>query len=66
MYWAEACITIKKSAEALLVTNNEPVLDVNAEKTSCITLPRGQNSRLINVGNYIHFKNCPKTSELHA
>jgi len=58
--------TIKKSTEALLVANNETLLDVNAEKTTCITMPRDQNSGLINAETLQSFYNSHNTSELHA
>lgn len=58
--------TIEKSAEALFFTNDETVLEVNAEKISCITMPRGQNSGLTNVGTLHSFENSHKISKLHA
>jgi len=58
--------TVKKITETLLSTNNETVLEVNAEKTTCIKLPRDQNSGLINVVTLHTFENSPNTSELHA
>jgi len=57
---------IKKSIETLLATNNESILEVNAEKTTHITMPREQNTGLINVGTLQSFYNGRNTSELHA
>jgi hypothetical protein len=58
--------TIKKSTEALLATNNETVLEVNSEKTTCITMPRYQNSGFINVATLQSFYNSHNTSELYV
>jgi len=58
--------TIKKSIETLLATNNETVLEVNAEKTTCITMPRDQKAEFKNVGTLQSFYNSNNTSELHT
>lgn len=41
---------IKKSIETLLATNNEIILEVYAEKTTSITVPRDHKAGLINFG----------------
>jgi hypothetical protein len=41
---------IKKNIETLLVTNNETVLKVNAEKTKYTVMPQDQHAGIINVG----------------
>jgi len=46
-----------------LIANNKTVRKVNTEKTSCITMPRDQNSRLIKVGKLQTLENSPITLE---
>jgi lysozyme family protein len=56
--------TIK--TEALLVTSNKTVLEINAENTKYIAIARDQNVGLLNVGTLHTFQNSPNTSESHV